>query len=401
VARVDSATGRLASDRQVLVALAGRGRVAEVSATGAWRIDEDGGATAFVRGTGGEPWRVEVQGGRLRVAGAGNDATPWRAGPFVARAAAGAVLRYGGTRYRGELVFSATDTGVLVVNRLPVEDYLRGVVPLEIGTRQGGDQAAMEAQAIAARSYTYMRVPGEGAPPPAAGWHVVASVQHQVYGGLDAEHPVVSAAVEATEGLVLRYGGLVVDAPYFASCGGQTAGPREAWRDAKEQPWLRPVDDIDPRTGRPYCDLSPRNHWQANFDPSMLRAAAQRALEASGVKAPRAVSVTGVRVPERTPSGRAATLVLTTDRGDVRVAARDIRYVLRDARGAMLASTHFTVGREERSRGALTHLTLEGAGNGHGVGLCQWGAIGRARAGADARAILRHYYPGTVVGYAD
>ena len=69
------------------------------------------------------------------------------------------MVKYAGRRYRGELWLTATDSGVLVVNRLPVEDYLRGVVPLELGSKQATDNAAMEAQTIAARSYTYTRVP--------------------------------------------------------------------------------------------------------------------------------------------------------------------------------------------------------------------------------------------------
>jgi stage II sporulation protein D len=392
----------LARDRVVLVALDGKANSAAVTATGRWKIDEAGGRASFVRGAGGEPWRIEQRGATLRIAGEGDDATPWRPGPFVAvPSGTDTFLRFNGKRYRGELVFTPTDSGILVVNRLPVEDYLRGVVPLELGTRNPLDRTALEAQAIAARSYTYIRVPAADAPPPASGWHVTASVTNQVYGGVEAEHPVVDGAVEATEGLVLRFGGLLVDAPYFSSCGGKTAGPKEAWRDAKDEPYLHPEDDTDPRTGKPYCDLSPRNSWTAEFDASLLSEAVRRALQAAGARDPRPATVTGVRVPDRTPSGRAAALVIVTDRGDVAVSARDIRYVLRDARGAMLPSTYFSVDRETRSRGALTGLTLRGVGNGHGVGMCQWGAIGRARAGADARAILRHYYPGTVVGFAD
>jgi stage II sporulation protein D len=396
------APGRLARDRTVLVALDGKAPTVAVTATGRWRIDEEGGRSAFVRGAGGEGWRIEQRGRQLRIAGDGSDATPWRPGPFVARPLAGeAFLRYQGKRYRGELVFTATDTGLLVVNRLPVEDYLKGVVPLELGTRQATDRAALEAQTIAARSYTYIRVPADGAADPASGWHVTAGVQHQVYGGMEVEHQVANEAVRATEGLVLRYGGLLVDAPYFSSCGGRTAGPKEAWRDAHDEPYLHPVEDTDPRTGRPYCDLSPRNQWTATFDAAQLAEAARRALQASGSRDPSPAVVTGVRIPERTPSGRAAALVLSTDRGDVAVAARDIRHVLRDARGAILASTYFSVDREARSGRTLSGVTLRGVGNGHGVGMCQWGAIGRARAGADARTILRHYYPGTVVGFAD
>ncbi len=396
------ASGRLDRDRLALIAIDGKAAAPAVTATGAWVIEEQGGRASLVRGSGGEPWRVEQRGGLLRIAGEGNDATPWREGPFVARPAAGeSHLRFGNRRYRGELIFTPTDTGILVVNRVPIEDYLRGVVPIEIGTRQAGDLAAIEAQTIAARSYSYMRVPTDGAQQPARGWHMTGSVQHQVYAGMDVEHPVVNQAIDATAGLVLRYGGLIVDAPYFSSCGGRTAGPREAWRDVRDEPYLQPVDDIDPRTGRAYCDLSPRNHWEAEFDASRLREVVRRALQTAGARDPRPAAVQGLEVGTRTPSGRAATLVLHTDRGTVTVPARDIRAVLSDARGAILASTYFSVDRESRTRGQLTAVTLRGAGNGHGVGMCQWGAIGRARAGIDARAILRHYYPGTVVGFAD
>ena len=396
--------GRLVADRTVLVALDGTADVVPVSATGAWKVDEQGSTRGFVRGKGSEAWRVERRGRQLRLAGDGGDTTPWRSGPFVARSmGSGVLLRVGGKRYRGEVVFTATDTGLLVVNRLPVEEYLRGVVPLELPTRQLSDAPALEAQAIAARSYTYQRVTAGTIPP--FGWHVTATIQHQVYGGVEVEHPVVDAAIGATTGLVLQFAGRLVDAPYFASCGGRTAGPREAWHDGRDAAHLRPVDDMDPRTGRPYCDLSPRNQWTAEFDETQLGEIVARALRAQGPlmrpasgRAPRLRAFT---IGERTPSGRASAIVLRTDAGEFSISARDIRPLLRDARGAALPSTYFSVVREARAGGRLSGLTLRGVGHGHGVGMCQWGAIGRARAGADARAILRHYYPGTVVGFAD
>ncbi|HYW31173.1 MAG TPA: SpoIID/LytB domain-containing protein [Gemmatimonas sp.] len=404
--------GRLSADRMVRVALAGGAVSAPISATDAWQVDENGGAALLVRGLGGEAWRIEQRGGLLRLAGDGGDATPWRQGPFVARpvgAAQGprgtsdaALLQYQGKRYRGELWFTATDSGVLVVNRLPVEDYLRGVVPIELGVRGPADRAALEAQAIAARSYTYIRVPaGDGTSLPSSGWHVVATVSNQVYGGADVEHPIVNQAIDATAGLVLRYGGLIVDAPYSSSCGGRTASTGEAWRGARDQPYLQPVDDTDQTTGRPYCDISPRNHWTEELDDERLRQTVRRALLAAGARDPAGSNVTDLRVAERTRSGRIASLTMRTERGDVSVRASDLRAVFQNARGAILSSTQFSVERESRARGALTGVTLRGAGNGHGVGMCQWGAIGRSRAGQDARTILRHYYPGTVVGFAD
>lgn len=401
VAETREMPGRLARDRVALVAIASRVAEAPVSATGRWRIDELGGRVSLVKGRGDEPWRIEQKNGLLRVAGDGGDATPWRMGPFVARPLDNTFLRYGNRRFRGELVFTATDSGVMVVNRLPVEDYLRGVVPLEMPARGAADRAALEAQAIAARSYTYMRVPGGTVEEPVAGFNLVATVQNQVYSGVDVEHPLVNEAIDATSGQVIRYNGLPVDAPYYSSCGGRTAVAGEAWRGVKEEPYLQPVDDIDPRTGRPYCDISPRNHWQADFDEAQLQDIVRRALQLNGARDPKPVAVQEFSVPARGRSGRAASVVLRTERGDVTISARDIRAILRDARGAILNSTYFSVDRESRGRGRLTGLTLRGAGNGHGVGMCQWGAIGRSRAGADARAILRHYYPGTVVGFAD
>lgn len=389
-------------DRVAMIALTGKTPVAKISATGSWQIYEQGGRTQLVRGSGAEPWQIERKGGLLRITGAGGDATPWREGPFVATASnRNTYVQYGGKRYRGELWFTATDTGVLVVNKLPVEDYLRGVVPLELGTRQEIDRPAMEAQAIAARSYSYIRVPREDAQQPRNGWHMVATVANQVYGGVDAESPVVNSAIDATAGLVIQYGGLLVDAPYSASCGGRSAVPSETWRDSHDEPYLQVIDDTNPATGKPFCDISPRASWTASFDESALNEVVKRHLVAAGAESPKVATLTGVRVSERTNSGRVRALQVQTERGDVTLSSNEIRALFRDARGAILSSTYFSVDRESRERGHLTGILLRGVGNGHGVGMCQWGAIGRARAGQDFRTILRHYYPGTVVGFVD
>ncbi len=395
--------GRLdGRDRIARIALTGKVTAAGVSATSRWQIDELGGRQMLVRGTGREPWRIEHKGGLLRVTGENGDATPWRQGPFVARVhEATGFVQYDNRRYRGELWFTPTDSGIQVVNRLAVEDYLRGVVPIELGTRLPSDRAALEAQAIAARSYSYARVPANPAETPRSGWHMTAGVSHQLYAGVDVEHFVVNAAIDATAGLVLRFGGLIVDAPYSSSCGGQTAAPREAWSTLRDEPYLASVSDTNPSTGRPFCDLSPRNHWTHAVDAAGLSDVVRRALLSAGARAPQPGRVRAIRVAERTPSGRVGALVLTTERGEVRIPANQLRAAFRDARGAILSSTYFSVDRESRTGGHLHGVSLRGVGNGHGVGMCQWGAIGRSRSGQDARAILRHFYPGTVVGFAD
>ena len=399
---IDTAAAMLdVGDRIAWIALSARERSAPVSGTGEFVVLERGGRAVLARGRAQDAWRIEQQGRTLRVAGANGDATPWRQGPLVVRSGSiRHVLQHGGKRYRGELWVTATDSGLLVVNRVPVEDYLRGVVPLELGTREPRDGAALQAQAIAARSYTYVRVPMDERMP-SSGYHMTATVLHQVYGGVDAEHPVVDDAIAATSGLVLRYGGRVVDGPYSSSCGGRTATPSEAWGTGRDHEYLVSVSDVDPRTGRPWCDHSPRHAWTAQFDEPMLRQAVMRHLGARGSRGSTAPTVQAVSVGRRSVSGRVATLVLRTDRGSVTMTGPEIRAALRDARGAILASTYFEVDREARGGDRVTGLTLRGVGNGHGVGMCQWGAIGRARAGQDVRTILRAYYPGTVVGFAD
>jgi len=87
-----------------------------------------------------------------------------------------------------------------------------------------------------------------------------------------------------------------------------------------------------------------------------------------------------------------------TDRGFFPVRGDDIRSVLRVTGGEPLSSTYFSIAPEYDRNGLISSVTLRGQGFGHGVGMCQWGAIGRARAGQSFREILGTYYPGTSVG---
>jgi stage II sporulation protein D len=109
--------------------------------------------------------------------------------------------------------------------------------------------------------------------------------------------------------------------------------------------------------------------------------------------------VRDIAIEGNTPSGRVAALTLALDGGRFRLRGNDIRYVLRSVGGEILPSTYFSL-EPVRASGRLAQLIVRGRGNGHGVGMCQWGAIGRARAGADFRAILRAYFPGTELARA-
>jgi stage II sporulation protein D len=386
--------------QDVRVALATAAQQAPLTASGPWRL-YDGTDGVLIRGRGNDIWTIEHGGTRIRAVGRGGGATPWVDGPVTLRPdAANAFALFAGRRYRGAIRVQPSDTGLVVVNVLDVEDYLLGVVPLEIGvTRDYQDQPAVEAQAIAARSYTWVRLGAAqtGSRP----YDVVATVNDQVYGGVDAERENTSRAVYSTAGQVLKYAGRVVDAPYSSTCGGESAAPEEVWRTGSAA-YLKRVSDRMPGTSnRYYCDIGPRFSWEKAFTSVELDAAVRAYLRAySDVPSSGPGHVRSFSIDSRSPSGRVATAVFQTDRGSFTVRGNDVRYVLRKPGGEILNSSYFTVTSESGRDGGLSRLAVRGNGYGHGVGMCQWGAIGRARAGQTARSILAAYYPGTTVGFA-
>ncbi len=308
------------------------------------------------------------------------------------------LVRFKGKRYRGILRTISTDSGTLVVNVVTLEDYLKGVVPLELGERPESERAALEAQAIAARSYTVSRLSaardGRGR---SEHFDLVPSTADQVYGGADAERQNASAAVEATRGTVLLFGGRVIAAPYSSACGGETAPAEEAW-NGQPVAYLRRVSDRIGRSDRYYCDIAPRFYWERQFSGAEIDAAVARYLRSvTRVPSDGPGGVQSLRVAQRFRSGRVQVLELRTDRGTFDLGGNEARSVLRSPSGELLPSSYFSVS-TEGAEGSLTRVLLRGNGYGHGVGLCQWGAIGRARAGQSARAILRTYFPGTTIG---
>lgn len=375
---------------RVLLATTAR-REVTIGADGEWRLYDAGGRSMVARGVAGRGWRVQPAGGRmLRAMRDDGLDGPARDGPFLARAIdERTLLTFNGRHWRGDLLVVPTDSGLLVVNQLGVEDYLRGVVPLEMGTRSDAEAAALEAQAVASRSYVYVRALGDAR----RSWDVIGTVADQVYGGADVEQPVSDLAVRATAGEVLWAGGRPVSAPFHAVCGGSTAAPDEVWKGTTPEPHLRSVSDVDPRTGRPYCEASPRFRWSRTFEAAALEASLARWLRSQGSSV-YAGRVRAVRVERTTGSGRVGTLAVEADGGRLELRGNDIRYALRAPSGEILASTYFSVEPVVGRDGRVQSLTLRGTGYGHGVGMCQWGAIGRARAGQDYRRILLAYFPG-------
>lgn len=131
----------------------------------------------------------------------------------------GESIRVAGHRYRGTIYVYLNDRGLLnLINELPLEDYLRGVVPLEMGPALYGEMESLKAQAVAARTYAVRNLNDFES----EGYDLCATARCQVYGGLDVEHPLSDRAVRETVAEVLLHNGRLVDALYSSSCGGST-----------------------------------------------------------------------------------------------------------------------------------------------------------------------------------
>jgi peptidoglycan hydrolase-like amidase len=158
-------------------------------------------------------------------------------GRWLAVAAGDGGLRLEGKRYRGRILVYLNDRGSLnVVNELPLEDYLRGVVPREMGPGIYDRLEALKAQAVAARTYT-LRNLGEFA---AEGYDICGTPRCQVYGGMDVEHPLSDRAIAETADQVLIYQGQLIDALYTSTCGGHTEDVHVVFPD-KDYPYLKGV----------------------------------------------------------------------------------------------------------------------------------------------------------------
>ena len=384
------------SSRIVRIVLSEGQAQVRLSSTAGWEIFAEDGRTPVALTEPGERWLLDRDGRSIRAKREDSRPVSGRETTMIARSAdeRGRII-YNGRSYRGELAIIASGDGLLVVNRLPMDDYLKGVVPQEIGTSALADAAAVEAQAVTARSYAAAHLSGAG-----KYYDMRSTVSDQVYGGASAETVVGNTAVESTSGLVLLYDGRVVNAPYHSTCGGSTAEPEDAWK-ASPEPFLQRVSDQIPGTTRFYCDGAPKYRWTRTYGREALRENISRYMRAMPGGGKGAVStVRNVKVTDVTPAGRVAVLTVDTDRGTISLHGNEVRDALRLPSGELLYSTYFSVDVDAGSAGVET-LTLRGGGNGHGVGMCQSGAIGRARAGQDFRTILRTYYPGTTVGSID
>ena len=340
------------------------------------------------------PMRVERLNGRLSLAPVRGD--PVSGGNAVALRLASldpnVPLEVNGKSYRGSLEFYAQGAGFICVNVLSVEDYLRGVVPLEMGRHDETKLEALKAQAVTARTYAFQRMLARTD----ADFDLYASVQDQVYGGAAAEHPTSDRAIRETIGMVLLYNDSLAHCYYHSTCGGITASRHEMW-GGPAIPYLISKPDTD-ASGRAWCRASRYMDWTQSWDPSALAAIMRKNLSSAnaGAAAP-FQKVTGTRVRGRYSDGRVTVLEISTERGRIDLRGDKTRFALRPGTGTgrILESARFDI---EIVGG---RVVAHGSGFGHGIGMCQMGALARAQAGQSYAQILEAYYPGTALSKVD
>ncbi len=223
----------------------------------------------------------------------------------------GGILSLGGKGYRGELSASVVQGKLQIIDVVGLDAYLLGVVPGEVPKEWPA--AALEAQAVAARSYALASLV-KNRP-----FDLYSDPRSQVYYGVGAESPATTAAVKATRGQILTYAGKVATTFYYSSSGGRTASSEDVF--GLVMPYLQARDD-------PWDLLSPYHRWLPKaYTPATLG-------QAFGLSAP----VVDVEIVP-TPSGRPASVTLVKKAG--------VRVLLRaaDVRARLgLRSTAFRIG---------------------------------------------------------
>jgi stage II sporulation protein D len=316
----------------------------------------------------------------------------------------GPLLEARGRHYPQRVLALVEDGGVRLINQLGVEEYLEGVLPGEIPAAFA--PAAQRALAVAARTYSQVQQGKHGA------YDLCDGPCCQVYLGQAARPRPgaqrVAAAIHATRGEYLWWRGELAYTFYSAHCGGlSTRGEDVHLRDKPERPlpYLTVVRDAPPGGGD-YCATSPLRAWSVRAPMGEVEALLNR-------REPTAVGrLTRLAVVEQDPSGRIlrarptgtgsapedqppGTLLLPAAAGGS-VLREVTGWELRRSLGARLLRSLLA----EIDEPAPGIYRFRGRGSGHGLGLCQIGANGMARAGKGYREILAHYYPGTHVAPA-
>lgn len=264
----------------------------------------------------------------------------------------------------GSLQVVRRGKGLLVINQVDLEEYVKGVVPSEVNSAWHPEM--LKAQAVAARTYAlYQHMLSAS-----RDYDVAASIQDQVYRGRHGLDARVEQAVESTRGLVITHQGAPIYAAFSSTAAGITEDAMVVW--SKDLPYLKGVEC-------PFDLESPYYQWKASFRVDVL----ENNLRQLGFPVGTIATLTPL---SHSRAGRVATLRILHSKGELILRGEELRKAVGYT---VVPSTQFTI----ESFGQ--DIVLTGYGAGHAVGLCQWGAKELAELGYSFSSILRYYYPGT------
>jgi stage II sporulation protein D len=299
--------------------------------------------------------------------------------------AEGELIKLNGKTYKGILRIAAFGNFVDIVNFINLEDYVKGVIAKEMPLGNGNENYdALKAFAICVRTYALKKMnEGNGL------FDIFPDTRDQVYGGQSAEELISNKAVDETEGVILVYDNEPATIYYHSTCGGMSESVENVFSKS-HLPYLTSVKE----GGEPYCNISPRFEWKEEFTESQFI----KQLYNAKLINDKNYSIDDIRIESRFESGRVNDLEIILDGGsgskEIHLYGNEIRSKIKTPeRNLSLWSTMFNI--KVMGNG---NINFNGKGFGHGVGLCQWGAIGQSRSGIDYKNILEHYYPGTVLG---
>lgn len=288
-------------------------------------------------------------------------------------------------KYRGKLRIFCFNNKIQLVNELNIEDYIKGVITREMPIgKKTENYNALKAFSICIRTYAFNKVVLNK-----ESFDLYADTRDQVYGGVISETDYTNKIVDETTGQILSFDDKPALVFYHSTCGGYTEDVQNVFNLAPLD-YLKSVYDGED----PYCKISPRYKWSEQYSESVLidRLFDSRLLESKNY------TIRNVLVKSRFQSGRVNELEIkltssSSQDKDLSIFGNNIRNVIKTTDGkSILRSTMFDLSFDENK-----NIVINGKGFGHGVGLCQWGAIGQSRMGYDYKEILKHYYPGTEI----
>ena len=267
--------------------------------------------------------------------------------------------------FYGKLAVIAKPNGkLMVIDHLPLERYLVGIVGSEISPRWPIE--SIKAQVVAARTYALNKIDSIKRSRPDRPYDITSNIFSQVYHGSHVEDPKALEGVEATRGEVLYRNGQVFSAFYHSCCGGHTEHANNVWDGEVGPPVIKDA----------YCKRSPKHTWTYSIPTSKFI----KVLKKNNISISNVLTVATTAFAN---SPRNEHLLVESNEGLKMIPAKDLRKYFGYKE---IKSTWFDV----RLKG--NYLTFKGKGYGHGVGMCQWGAKGMADAGHAYLKILNSYY---------